>query len=332
MSAEETLWVEDHRPETLDEIVGHESIVNKMQDWVEDERMPHLLFAGPQGTGKTAMVTAFAREKYGDDAWRNNVMEMNASDERGIDAVRDKIKKFAQRGTVGDAQFKIIFLDEVDQMTSSAQPALRRIMEDYSDKTRFVLSCNYLNKIIEPIQSRCTVFRTGRLSDNQVGTLLERVAEREELSYDDDLLWQIVQDSRGDARAAVNTLQSATTDGELQEEGVEALVSVVNDEKIEAIVEKAIAGNMHEAMRELDTDLIKQGVDAQTLADSFLRVLKQQDDIPADAKAKMIDKLGECEWRVMHGANPNVQFHSLLANINVARHLSLENYPEQDND
>lgn len=323
------VWVEKYRPKQLDDIVGHDNIVTQMEDWVDSEAVPHLLFAGPQGTGKTAMVTAFARQRYGDD-WRNNVMELNASDERGIDTVREKIKKYARQGTVGSSgsNKKIIFLDEVDQMTSSAQPALRRIMEDFSDRTIFILSCNYLNQIIQPIQSRCTVFRVGRLSDNQIKTLLERIAEEEDLEYDDDLLWRVVEDSRGDARAAVNTIQSASTSGELNEDSVDAIVSVVNDDEVKQLVEQAFAGELDDAMRTLDTDFIKEGVDTQTLANSFLRAIKDLDELPEDSRVKMIDKIAECEWRTIHGANPNVQFHSLLANLNVARHLSLENYQD----
>lgn len=331
MSVENELWVEAHRPETLDDIIGHDKIVSKMSDWLQDDRMPHLLFAGPQGTGKTALVTAFARERFGEDAWRSNVMELNASDERGIDTVRDKIKTFARRGTVSDNSFKIIFLDEVDQMTSSAQPALRRIMEDYSDKTRFILSCNYLNQIIQPIQSRCTVFRVGRLSDDQIFSLLEKVAQQEGVDYQEDQLWRLVDDAYGDARSAVNTLQSAVTDDVLEDDNVDALVAVVDDNKVEELVDKSIAGDLDEAMRTLDTEIIKQGVDTQTLADSFLRVIKNKDEeLPHDARVKCIDKLAETEWRVVHGANPSVQFHSLLCNLNIARHLSIGDYNEEE--
>jgi replication factor C small subunit len=319
MKIEETLWVEKFRPESLDEVIGHEKTIDRLKKYVEDKEVPHMIFAGPAGTGKTATITAFAREVFG-DGWRSNLTEMNASDERGIDDIRNKVKTIARSSPSGEADYKIIFLDEADQLTRDAQPALRRIMEDYSDRTRFFLSCNYPEKLIDPLQSRCTIFRFGRLSDEEIRGVIKRVASKEELECDPFAIDKIIRESRGDARRAINTLQSSSIDGQVTPDSVKTVTGVVNDALIEEIVDSAIEGDLDEAMSRLDVEVLKQGANTQTLCDSFLRVIKRR-DMPAPGKAKCIDKIAECEWRVLRGANSNVQFHSLLVDLHVGYHL-----------
>ncbi len=324
MSIQNTLWVEKYRPKSLDDILGHEPVIDRLKTYSTDEEVPHMIFAGPPGVGKTAAIQAFAREVFG-DGWRNNLDELNASDERGIDTIRDKVKGIARSNPAGDAAFKIIFLDEADQLSRDAQPALRRIMEDHSDVTRFFLSCNYPNQIIEPLQSRCTMFRFGRLEEDDIRVLMDRVADAEDLDTEKVAIDKIIQESRGDARSAINSLQSSAVNGKVTESSVETVVGVVNDAEVEDIVDLAISGSLDEAMTRLDTQLLKKGANTQTLCDSFLRVLKQK-SMPEPGRVKCIDKLAECEWRVMSGANPNVQFHSLLADLNVAYHLDFNEY------
>ncbi|MFB6282554.1 MAG: replication factor C small subunit [Halobacteria archaeon] len=321
-SIQSTLWVEKHRPETLDEIIGHEKETERLKEYADDDEVPHMIFAGPAGTGKTAAITAFARAVFG-GGFRSNLSELNASDERGIDTIRDKVKGIARSNPAGDHQFKIIFLDEADQLSRDAQPALRRIMEDYSDVTRFFLSCNYPDKIIEPLQSRCSMFRFGRLTDEQVGTLIDRVADAEDIEVEDTAKQKIIKESRGDARSAINALQTATVNEEVTTETVKTVVGVVDDNLVQNIVQLAISGDLETAMEDLDMKLLKQGANTQSLADSFLRVLKHRVDMPEPGRVKCIDKLAECEWRVMSGANAHVQFHSLLADIHVSAHLDM---------
>lgn len=328
MSVSQNVWVERYRPETISDIVGHENIADRMEEFVDDPEMPNLLFSGPQGVGKTAMIQAFAREKYGSN-WRNNMMEMNASDERGIDQVRDKVKGFARQGAV-DTDFKIIFLDEADQLTSDAQPALRRVMEDYSDVTRFILSCNYQNQIIDPLQSRCAPFYFRRLNQGEVQELIVRVLTGEGISYDEETVEKIAKEANGDGRRAINMLQVAVDleSGELKDSWAEVMVSTVDWEIIRDIVDEAITGNLEDAMDKLDKEVVKDGVDHQTICDEFLSEIRRRSDIPADARVKIVDKIAECDYRIMYGANPHVQFHSLLCDMHVARHLSLPNYRE----
>lgn len=330
MSVSQNVWVERYRPETIEDIIGHDEIKGRMREFVDDPEMPNLLFAGPQGVGKTAMIQAFCKEKYGDN-WRNNMLEMNASDERGISDVRDKIKGFARQGTV-DADFKIIFLDEADQLTSDAQPALRRVMEDYSDVTRFILSCNYQNQIIDPLQSRCAPFYFSRLNEGEVQQLIVDVLTGEGISYDEETVEKIAKEANGDGRRAINMLQVAVDleDRELRGEWADVMVSTVSWETIRDIVDEAITGNLEDAMEKLDNEIIKDGVDHQTICDEFLREIKRRSDIPADARVKIIDKIAETDYRIMYGANPHVQFHSLICDMHVARHLSLPNYRDEE--
>jgi len=325
MSVSDKIWVEKYRPQTLDDIVGHEEVIKRMEKFLDTEDIPHVVFAGKQGIGKTAIIQAFAKEKYGKDNWRNNILELNASDERGIDTIRDKVKNYAVQGTIGDHQYKIVFLDEADQLTKDAQTALRRIMEDHADVTRFFMSCNYLSQIIGPIQSRCAPFSISPLTDDDLYQIGQNVAEQEGIEIADDTLKLMVNAADGDARKLINSMQAAVYEGEIDENGVGVVVQTVDDALIEEIVHTAIEGDLDDAMRRLDVEVLKQGVPTNQLCDSFLRVLKRQ-KLEGDVKAKCLDKLAETNWRAMRGANPHVQFHSLLADLHVAKYVSLEGY------
>ena len=319
------IWVEKFRPDTLSEVRGNDDVIQRLEDYVDDDSMPNIMLAGQQGIGKTAAAVAFAKDKYGDD-WQNHFMQMNASDERGIDTVRNKIKEFAKLSTISDHQYKIVFLDEADNLTRDAQPALRRIMEDYHDRTRFFLSCNYPNKLIDPLQSRCSVYYMSPLNDPQLFDLIKDIAEEEGVSYKDDQLEKIVKLADGDARNAIHTLQTSVQDGVVKDGNISALTAFPEKSEVESIVKKSLVGD-HEAMSDLDA-LIASGIDTQSLCDLFLEVVKEI-DVPEDARMKMIDSIGDVEWRILNGSNPNVQFNALLAKIRVARHLSLPGYEQE---
>jgi len=179
------LWVEKYRPKSLDEVVGQEEIVERLQAYAKTGNLPHLLFAGPAGTGKTTCAIALARDMFGEN-WRQNYFELNSSDERGIDTVRTKVKEIARLAPFGGTNFKIIFLDEADNLTADAQAALRRTMETYSKTSRFILSANYSSRLIEPIQSRTAVFRFRPLKPEAIAEYMGRIAKAEKLKITDD--------------------------------------------------------------------------------------------------------------------------------------------------
>ena len=204
------IWTEKYRPKTLDDVVGQKHVTPRLKSYVASRNMPHLLLTGPAGTGKTTCSLALAKEMFGGE-WKVNFIELNASDERGIDVVRGKIKEFARTAPLGGAEFKIIFMDEADALTSDAQAALRRTMEKFSKICRFILSCNYSSKIIDPIQSRCAVFRFQPVSKDDVRDFLMKIITAENVDIDDEAIEGLVHVARGDMRRAVNSLQVAAS-------------------------------------------------------------------------------------------------------------------------
>ncbi|MBU4255733.1 MAG: replication factor C small subunit, partial [Candidatus Thermoplasmatota archaeon] len=204
------VWIEKYRPKKLDEVAGQDNVVERLKAYVKTHSLPHLLFAGPAGTGKTSCAIALAKEMFG-DVWKQNFHEMNASDERGINVVRTKIKDFARTASIGEVGFKIIFLDEADALTPEAQAALRRTMEKFTKTCRFIMSVNYSSKIIEPIQSRCAVFRFRPLKQEDIKKYLAFIAKNEGLKITDDGSDAIVYVASGDMRKAVSSLQVAAS-------------------------------------------------------------------------------------------------------------------------
>ena len=323
MSVSTQLWTEKYRPTTLDEVVGHEAAVERFEKFLDPEEgggLPHVLLAGPPGVGKTAVITAFARDLYG-DSWRENFREFNASDDRGIDVIRDDVKTWCRKAPADGAPYKIVFLDESDQLTRDAQPALRRIMEQYSDSTRFALSCNYVNRIIGPLQSRCATFHFGTLAEEDVAGLLDEIIETEGIDAEGPAVEKIARASRGQARDAVLTLQTATTGGELTEEQVELVTGVVDDALVEEILTLALDGEIDTAQQRLDIEILKAGASPHALIDSVFRVLRKL-DLPPDYRAKTFELLAKTEERLQMGLNPHVQFHALLGHLYMAQGLS----------
>ena len=213
MNSMQDIWVEKYRPKKLDDIVGQDDIMERLKAYVKTKTVPHMIFAGPAGVGKTTSVLALAREVFGEETWKQNFHELNASDERGIGIVRGKIKDFARTAPIGKTQFKIIFLDEADSLTTDAQAALRRTIEKYTHICRFILSVNYSSKIIEPIQSRCAVFRFRPIKSEDVKKYMRKIATKEKLEITSDGLETLIFISRGDLRKAINTLQVGASIG-----------------------------------------------------------------------------------------------------------------------
>ncbi|MFB6127155.1 MAG: replication factor C small subunit [Halolamina sp.] len=308
------IWIEKYRPQTLDEISGHEDIVERLQSYIAQDDLPHLLFSGPAGVGKTTAATAIAREVYGEDDWRGNFLELNASDQRGIDVVRDRIKSFA-RSSFGNYDYRIIFLDEADSLTDQAQSALRRTMEQFSDNTRFILSCNYSSKIIDPIQSRCAVFRFSGLSDAAVAEQVRLIADAEAIEVTDDAVDALVYAADGDMRRAINSLQAAATTADVvDEEAVYAITATARPEEIAAMVEDAVAGDFAKARSTLDTLLTDTGMAGGDVIDQLHRSAWEF-DLSERETVRLLERIGEADYRITEGANEQVQLEALLASL-----------------
>ncbi|ELZ75993.1 replication factor C small subunit [Haloferax larsenii JCM 13917] len=307
------IWIEKYRPQTLDDVYGQEEIVERLRSYIERDDLPHLLFAGPAGVGKTTSATAIARAIYGDD-WRGNFLELNASDQRGIDVVRDRIKNFA-RSSFGGHDYRIIFLDEADSLTNDAQSALRRTMEQFSDNTRFILSCNYSSKIIDPIQSRCAVFRFSPLGDDAIADQTRDIAAAEGIELTEDGLDALVYAAGGDMRRAINSLQAAATTGEVvDEEAVYMITSTARPEDIEQMVRDAIDGEFTAARKQLETLIVDTGMAGGDIIDQLHRSVWDF-DLDERAAVRLMERIGEADYRISEGANEQVQLEALLASL-----------------
>ncbi len=307
------VWIEKYRPELLADIKGHADIVPRLENYVAQDDLPHLMFAGPAGTGKTTAAQAIAREVYGDD-WRENFLELNASDQRGIDVVRDRIKDFA-RSSFGGYDHRIIFLDEADALTSDAQSALRRTMEQFSNNTRFILSCNYSSQIIDPIQSRCAVFRFTELTEDAIEAQVREIAANEGIEVTDDGVDALVFAADGDMRKAINGLQAAAVMGEtVDEETVFAITATARPEEVEAMVDHAIDGDFTAARAALDDLLTERGLAGGDVIDQLHRSAWEF-DVPERATVRLLERLGEVDYRITEGANERLQLEAMLASL-----------------
>ena len=316
MSLENRPFVEKYRPKLLDDIVNQVGIIKRLKQFVKDKSMPHLIFAGPAGTGKTTSALAMVRELYGRKMAVNRAyLELNASDARGIDVIRTYIKDFAKARPSSEIPFKILILDEADNMTSPAQQALRRTMEKYTKNCRMILICNYSNKIIPPIQSRCVVFRFSSLSSEDIKSRVSYVANEEGIILTPEGLLALVDVSRGDCRRAINYLQSCgTISKKIDQDVVFRVAGEVPPDKIKEILKTALQGQLQLSI-DLLNDLIKNyGLSGQNIIKNIHREIYEL-EIAERMKIELSKLLAEIEYRLSQGGTEEIQLQALLAKI-----------------
>ena len=317
MELKNALWTEKYRPSDFSDIKGQKEIVKRVKAFVEQQNLPHLMFAGPAGVGKTSLALVIAKKMF-KDLWHQNFLELNASDERGIDIIRNKVKDFARTRAIGDVPFKIIYLDECDALTREAQQALRRTMENYTQTCRFILSANYSSKIIEPIQSRCVVFRFKQLDKKDVFEIIDGIAKEEKLKVDDKAKEALYQISEGDCRKLENILQSsAAITNHITEDLAHSMASIAKPKEIREVLELALNKKFIDARNKLLDLMLNYGLAG---IDVIKQIQKEILELSIDNKSKMIliEKCGEIEFRMTEGSDEFVQLEALLSQFALA--------------
>jgi replication factor C small subunit len=311
------IWTEKYRPVLFSEVVGQEDIVKRVEGLTGSLNIPHLLFAGPAGTGKSTLALIIVKELF-KESWKENYLELNASDERGISIVREKVKNFARTKAMGKVPFKVIFLDEADALTPEAQQALRRTMENYSATCRFILSCNYSSKIIDPIQSRCALFRFRLLEKQDIKKVLQRISEQEKLTINEEAIEILYEGSEGDCRRSINLLQSASSiTPNITPELVATIISNAKPKDIRVVLDYALSGDFPTSREKLLDVMLKESISGQDIIKAIQKEIWNM-PIEPEVKVKLTEKTGEIEFRIVEGSDPFIQLESLLASFVLA--------------
>ncbi len=308
------MWAEKYRPKKLDGIVDQKEIVERLKSFAKSRNVPHCIFAGPPGTGKTTAALCLARDLYG-DVYREHLMELNASDERGIDVVRETVKTFARMKSIGEIPFKILILDEADNMTSDAQQALRRTMERFTETCRLIMCANYSGKIIEPIQSRCAPFRFAYLPKEEHDCYLKDIAAKEKVKLTTEGLDAIFEVCGGDLRRAINTLQSAASLGKpVDAKVVYSVTGKASPADVQKMLKVAMDGDFMEARKQLRDMIQKYGVAGSDIIRQIHTEIFRA-EMPEKWRVKLADIVGEVDFRLVEGADEEVQLSALLAKL-----------------
>jgi len=313
MTISDIMWVEKYRPKKISEIVNQKDIKGSLSALLKNqEEMPHLLFSGSAGVGKTTTAICISQEILG-DKWKDYTLELNASDERGINMVRERVKKFSRfAGLDTEIPFKIIILDEADEMTSDAQTALRRIIEDTAKFCRFILIANNISKIINPIQSRCAVFKFSQIDEKEITTHLKALLKKENGKADEKGLKEIAQYAGGDLRHAINLLQTAASTGDITQDSVKAAAGLTKTNDVDDVLKLAVSGKIQDSRNKM-IELIK--VYGMSESD-FLKYINQA---LFSAKYDNLEELSQIiakyDYRILVGSNPEIQLSAMLAEL-----------------
>jgi len=311
------IWTEKYRPSQFSRVVGQDDTIKRVESLTNSLNIPHLLFAGPAGTGKSTLALIIVKELFKKN-WKENYLELNASDERGINIVREKVKNFARTKSLGDVNFKIIILDEADALTPEAQQALRRTMENYSATCRFILSCNYSSKIIDPIQSRCAIFRFKLLERKDIEKVLQLIAQEENLTISSEAMEILYEGSEGDCRKCINILQSTASISPLiTPELASTIISSAKPKDIRIVLDYALSGDFQKSREKLLDIMLKESIAGQ---DVIKAIQKEIWNLPIEPeiKVKLTEKTGETEFRIVEGSDPFIQLQSLIASFVLA--------------
>lgn len=311
------IWTEKYRPTDFDQLVGQGEVIKRVKNLTQALNIPHLLFAGPAGTGKSSMALIVVKDLF-QDTWKENYLELNASDERGIDVVRQKVKDFARTKSLGNVPFKVIFLDEADALTREAQHALRRTMENYTNTCRFIMSCNYSSKIIDPIQSRCSVFRFKLLEKKDLDKIVMKIAEKENLEIENEALDALYEASGGDARKIINILQSTSSiSPKISAELINTVTASAKPADIKIVLEYAISGDFIKSREKLLEVMLKESISGQDVIKAIQKEIWTL-PIEPEIKVKLTEKTGDIEFRLVEGSDEFIQLESLLASFVLA--------------
>ena len=312
-----TIWTEKYRPDKFDELVGQDEIVKRVRNLSDSMNIPHLLFTGPAGTGKSSLALIIVKQLF-KESWHDNYLELNASDERGIDVVRQKVKDFARTKALQSVPFKVIFLDEADALTREAQQALRRTMENFTSTCRFILSCNYSSKIIDPIQSRCAIFRFKLLEKKDIDKIVKRISEKEKLVTDEEALTALYEASEGDCRRVINLIQAtASISPNITKDLINTIVSSAKPKDIKIVLEYALSGDFLNSREKLLDIMLKEGLSGQDIVKAIQKEIWNL-QIEPEIKVKLTEKTGEIEFRLVEGSDEFVQLETLLASFVLA--------------